>query len=175
MRTVKYLFVISIVVSALASCLKIKELSPVPHIEFTSFSVFDTTDILNNRYKAGKLQFYFEDGDGDVGLETAESVENDTSNLFFTLFRKSGNTMVEVTDKNDLMKPASYRIPYMERTGQNKILKGTVSVIFLYTFYEPGDSNIIKYDFYITDRSDNTSNIVSTCEIPLSLEGIYKN
>lgn len=175
MKIVKHLFIILLVVSVLASCLKIEELSPVPHIEFTSFTVFDTTDILENRYKAGKLQFYFEDGDGNVGLQTAESVENDTTNLFFTLYRKSGNGMIEVTDTNDLMKPSSYRIPYMERTGQNKILKGTISVTFLYTFYEPGDSNIIKYDFYITDRSDNMSNTVSTCEIPLSLEGTYKN
>jgi len=181
MRTLRYLSMFLLVGSALTSCLKIESLSPVPHIEFTSFTVFDTTDILNNAYKAGRLKFYFEDGDGDLGIKTAESAESDevsvvdTTNLFFTMFRKVGDSMIEVTDKDDLMKPVSCRIPYMERNGQNKILKGTVSVTFLYTFYEPSDSSIIRYDFYIKDRSDNYSDTVSTCEIPVSLNGLYKD
>jgi hypothetical protein len=82
--------------------------------------------------------------------------------------------MVQVPE-NDPLKPSSYRIPYMERLGQNKILKGTISVTFLYTFYDPKENNIIKYDFKIKDRASNESNTVSTCEIPLSVNGIYIN
>jgi hypothetical protein len=54
-------------------------------------------------------------------------------------------------------------------------LKGTISVTFLYTLYKPGDASIIRYDFFIRDRADNVSNTVSTCEIPLSVNGLYKN
>ncbi|MCX6321956.1 MAG: hypothetical protein NTX93_09190 [Bacteroidia bacterium] len=174
MRTIKYLFIILITALTLGSCRKIVQLSAVPHIEFTSFTVFDTLDILGNSIKGGRLKFYFEDGDGDLGLEEPTGNQTDSTNMFFTLFRKTGGNMVPAPD-NDPLKPSSYRIPYMERLGQNKILKGTISVTFLYTFYKPGDSNIIRYDFFIKDRADNKSNTVSTCEIPLSVNGLYEN
>ena len=45
----------------------------------------------------------------------------------------------------------------MERLGQNKILKGTISVTFLYRLILPADT--IKYDFYIKDRAYNVSNV----------------
>ena len=72
---------------------------------------------------------------------------------------------------NDPLMPSSYRIPYMEREGQNKILKGTIDVTFLYLFYNPADT--IKYDFYIKDRALNESNIVSTNEIILGQNNTY--
>jgi hypothetical protein len=72
---------------------------------------------------------------------------------------------------NDPLKPSSYRIPYMERLGQNKILRGTISVTFLYLFYSPTDT--IRYDFYIMDRAMNESNVASTSEIVISVNGIY--
>ena len=174
MRKFKYPVIILILVLALGSCRKIEQLSPKPHIEFTSFTVFDTVDILGNSAKGGRLRLYFEDGDGDLGLEVPSGNQTDTTNMFLTLFRKTGENRVQATD-NDPLKPSPYRIPYMERLGQNKILKGTISVTFLYTFYDPRDSDIISYDLFIKDRAENKSNIVSTCEIPLSVNGIYKN
>jgi hypothetical protein len=174
MRRVIQIVFILIAILAMSSCRKIEHLSSIPHIEFTSFTVFDTIDILNNPLKAGRLKFNFEDGDGDLGLESPQiSGVLDSTNLFFMLYRKKGGTMVEVLDSTDLMKPNSYRIPYMERLGQNKILKGTISVVFLYTFYAPKDSSIIRYDFFIKDRAENVSDTASTSEIPLSLNGLY--
>ena len=80
--------------------------------------------------------------------------------------------MVVSSDKNDPLRPySSYRIPYMERLGQNKILKGTISVTFLYQDYSPADT--IKYDFYIKDRALNESNMESTSEIIISDNNIY--
>ncbi len=78
--------------------------------------------------------------------------------------------MVPAPD-NDPLKPSDYRIPYLERLGQNKILKGTISVTFLYLFYSPADT--IRYDFYLKDRAENLSNTVSTSEIILSENGTY--
>jgi hypothetical protein len=171
MRKFSYLFLITIIIPALNSCHKVEQISSVPYIEYRSFTIFDTTDILGNASKGGRLRFYFEDGDGDMGLDTPSSTQTDTTNLFFTLYRKTDGAMVAASD-NDILKPSAYRIPYMERTGQNKILKGTISVTFLYLFYNEGDT--IKYDFYIQDRSLNNSNEVSTGEIVLSVNGIYK-
>jgi hypothetical protein len=171
MRRLKFpvLFLMALM---LGSCHKIVQLPDTPYIKFTSFAVFDTADILGNDCKGGRLKFYFEDGDGDLGLNAAESGGTDTTNLYFTLYRKTHGVMTEVPD-NDLMKPAGYRIPYMERTGQNKILKGTITVTFFYEFYNIADSDTFKYRFYIKDRAENYSDTVYTSEIPLSVNSVY--
>lgn len=171
MRTIKNLAIILITIIGLNSCRKIEQVPSVPHIEFRSFAVFDTIDILGNKAKGGRLKFYFEDGDGDLGLDTPGNSQSDTTNLFFTLFRKKGGNIV-AAPSNDPLKPSSYRIPFMERLGVNKILKGTISVTFLYLFNSPGDT--IKYDFYLKDRAMNESNVASTSEIALSFNDIYE-
>jgi hypothetical protein len=170
MRIINYLFTLILVVSALSSCRKIEQLPPVPKIEFTSFAVFDTIDILGNTAKGGRLKFHFEDGDGDLGLKAPSGSQPDTTNMFLTLFRKK-NGIIVPTLSNDPLKPSSYRIPYMERLGLNKILKGTISVTFIYLFYNQNDT--IRYDFYIKDRALNPSNVVSTSDIVLSSNNIY--
>jgi hypothetical protein len=170
MRTIKNLLIIIIIGIALNSCKKIVQLPAEPRIEFTSFAIFDTVDILGNHAKGGRLKFYFEDGDGDLGLAPPNNEQSDTTNLFFTLFRKVGGNMVAASN-NDILRPSSYRIPYMTRLGVNKILKGTISVTFLYLFYSQGDT--IKYDFYIKDRALNESNVASTSEIAISVNNIY--
>ncbi len=157
---------------ALDSCGKIETLPPEPKIEYTSFTVFDTTDLLGNQIKGGKLKFYFEDGDGDLGLDVPdENAETDTINLFVTLFRVN-NGQVSPAPVNDPFAPTGFRIPYMERTGQNKILKGDISVIFFYLFYTQEDT--IRYDFYIKDRAGNSSNTVATSLIPVYFPGVYE-
>ncbi len=169
MKTFKYLSIIALMVP-FASCHKIEQLPPEPKIEFTSFAVFDTVDILGNDAKGGRLKFYFEDGDGDLGLQSPDLGQTDTTNLFFTLFKKSGGIMVPASD-NDPLRPSPYRIPYIDRPGQNKILKGTISVTFFYLFYSENDT--IRYDFYVKDRANNESNTASTSEIELSVNGLY--
>jgi hypothetical protein len=146
-------------------------MSPEPHVEFTNFTVFDTTDILGNRSKGGRLRFHFEDGDGDVGLEAPVSGQIDSTNLFITLNRKVDGVMVPA-EPNDPLTPSKYRIPYMEKLGRDKILKGTISITFLYLFYSPSDT--ISYDFYLKDRALNTSNVATTTEIALSTNKTYK-
>ncbi|HLN21178.1 MAG TPA: hypothetical protein VK213_08825 [Bacteroidales bacterium] len=166
----KKLLLLAFLIVLAASCRKIETLSTVPHIEFRNFEIFDTIDILGNRAKGGRLKFYFEDGDGDVGLHPPDKAENDTNDLRLSLYRKQGGVIVPALP-NDPLRPSSYRIPYIEREGQNKIVKGTVAVTILYLFYAPSDT--IIYEFYIVDRSKNKSNIVTTKEIPVFTNGIY--
>jgi hypothetical protein len=166
----KYLAIVVFISLIVASCGKIEKLPPEPSIKFTSFEVFDTLDLLGNSYKGGRLKFHFQDGDGDLGLLQPEQGSTaDSINLFFSLLRRQGGTLAPAAD-TDPLKPSNYRIPYMERLGQNKILKGIVSVTFLYLFGTPNDT--IKYEFYIKDRAGHESNSVSTCEIALKVNGI---
>ena len=155
---------------ALGSCRKIEQLPARPSIEFTSFTIFDTTDILGNSAKGGRLKFYFEDGDGNLGAQDPIGNQTDSTNMFFTLFRKVGGKMV-LAPANDPLRPSDYRIPYMVRLGQNKILKGTISVTFFYLFYTRADT--IMYTFHIKDRAQNDSNVASTGEIIVSVNNVY--
>ena len=173
MRIFRYIIPAAILAMALVSCGKILSLPDTPHIEFTSFAVFDTTDILGNDCKGGRLKFYFEDGDGDLGLDAPDDGYPDSVNMFFTLYRKSGN-IFSVVPEDDPLDPSDYRIPYIRTTGQNKILKGTISVTFLYLFYEPENTDTIKYEFSIKDRAQNFSETVTTAEIHLSVNGTYQ-
>lgn len=167
MRFIKYTVIAVLILIFFPSCTKIEKLSPVPAITFTSFQVFDTTDILGNVAKGGRLKFHFEDGDGDLGLDPPDGFSGgDTTNLFFRLLRKTNGSFSEAS-ANDPLDPSDYRIPYMERLGQNKILKGTVSVTFLYLFYTPADT--IKYRFWIKDRADHLSDTITTCQITINL------
>jgi hypothetical protein len=171
MKKITFLSTVIIVIVMMASCHKIEHLSSVPHIEYTSFKIFDTTDILGNISKGGRLKFHFEDGDGDLGLATPRGDSlADTTNLFLTLFRKKDGIMTPAAS-NDILYLSPYRIPYMARVGQNKILKGTVSVTFLYLFYTPADT--IRYDFHIIDRAQNVSNVASTNEIVIATNKTY--
>jgi hypothetical protein len=171
MRINNYKVLVLIVLLPLGSCTKIEHISPVPSIRFNSFTIFDTLDILGNKSKGGKLNFFFEDGDGDIGLNVPSADQADSTNLFFTLYRKTDGIMIPAA-KNDPLYPSEYRIPYMVRLGQNKILRGTVSVTFLYLFYSPTDT--IKYDFKIKDRALHESNVAFTSEIIISTNNTYK-
>lgn len=169
MQKLKYPVNLLLLILLAGSCGKIEHLSPVPRIEFTSFAVFDTVDPLGNDAKAGRLKFYFEDGDGNIGLREPTGDEADTNNLFLVLNRKTNGVMNPAPD-DDPLKPSDYRIPYMERLGQNKITKGEIAVTILYLFYSENDT--ISYDFYLKDRDNNESNTATTCEIVLSENGI---
>jgi hypothetical protein len=170
MRIFKYTVFVFPALFFLGSCHKIEQISPIPNISFTSFTIFDTTDIIGNQSKAGKLSFFFEDGDGDIGLNPPNGSQTDSTNLFLTLYRKTNGVMVPA-EPGDPLYPSSYRIPYMVRLGQNKILRGTINVTLLYLFYSPTDT--IKYDFYIEDRALHNSNLASTSEIVIATNKVY--
>jgi len=158
------LIVTGVIMAFSLSCQKVESISEIPHIEFKSFELRDTIDILGNPGKIGELIFKFEDGDGDIGLEQPDSISSDNTsyNLFFTLYEKIEGQFQKV-DEDDLETPLNYRIPYIENIGQNKTLKGEVKVEFYYYLLMLYDT--IKYEFYIVDRALNESNVETTTEI----------
>jgi hypothetical protein len=170
MRSLRYPILAGVIFIFIFSCTKIEKMPAIPLIEFRTFEVFDSTDILGNEVKSGRLRFYFQDGDGDLGLEAPDNIllGVDTVNLFLKLYRKNGGEYTEALP-DDPIYPSGYRIPYMIRLGQNKLLKGTITVTMLYYGYVPSDT--IKYDLYIKDRADHHSNTITTCEIVLKNTG----
>ena len=166
-RSIFILFAATVIMAG--SCKPVGNLPDEPSIEFRTFTIYDTIDILGNPAKAGTLKFYFEDGDGDLGLDAPSPSGGDPeSNLFLRLYRKSGNQF-ELAGPTDPLYPSNYRIPYLEAEGQNKILKGTIEVTLIYFLYSPGDT--LYYDFWIRDRGGHESNTDSTCVFILGENG----
>lgn len=168
MKSLNYPVLVVLALLLAASCSKIQVLSDIPSIRFTDFKIYDTTDALDNIVKGGTLSFYFEDGDGDLGLQPPADSQSDSINLFLTLYRvKDGKS--SVAPDTDPLTPTGFRIPFL--TDQNKILKGTIEVDFTYLFYTNQDT--IRYNFYVRDRAGHVSNIDSTGIIPVAVNGIY--
>jgi hypothetical protein len=171
MKRVIFAGLLMIIPFFIFSCVKVEKYPAKPDITFTSFQAFDYVDTLGNQDRAGRLKFYFIDGDGDLGLDPPTSPGQDSTNLFFKLYRVSNGVLTPAAD-NDVLKPSDYRIPYLQRVGQSMALKGTISITFIYLFYSSADT--IEYEFYIKDRAGNVSNTITTCVIPLVVDTICK-
>jgi hypothetical protein len=161
MKRVILIQVLAVLILAFA-CEGPERLPAEPRIEFRALSQFDTIDpLLGNTVKAGKITFYFEDGDGDLGVDPPPTPGPEPSgNLFLKLYRKTDGVF-ELATPGDPLYPSEYRIPYLETGGQNKILKGTIDVTIMYILYNTPDT--LYYDFWIKDRAGNESNTASTC------------
>jgi len=156
--------IVVLLVLELLSCSGIETLPVIPYIEFKEFTLSEDVDDLGNKILSGLLLFTFQDGDGDVGLHEPDTImPGDTSNfnLFFTLYEKIEGEYIEVPEE-ELGAPLYYRIPFIEREGQNKTLKGDIEVEFEYLEIE---YDTIRYSFYILDRQLHKSNVDTTPDI----------
>ena len=148
-----------------SSCDKLTSYPATPSIDYDSYKLVDTVDdpTLRNPIKMLEVTFKFVDGDGD--LFTADT---SVRSLFLTFYQKINGDFVKVPDSTLFTKPA-ISFPYsslMDRTGQNKTQKGTIT--FDYPFYYPMPFDTIEMEFYITDLAGNKSNVVKIPkEIPL--------
>ena len=155
---VRIFILVFLLAGMLASCEEIRTYPDTPEVKYKSFSLFRTTDILGNEILLGKLEFDFTDGDGNLGIEQPENSELPDSlkyNLYLSLFSLESGVFQKKEDITSL----NFRIPYIERTGQNKTLKGAIIVDLE---YKKIDYDTLFYTFYIVDRDFNKSNIDST-------------
>jgi len=164
MKSIHYI-ILFLFTLLLPGCPDIEVIPETPEIEFLSFTITEDVDDLGNDILVGELVFSFQDGDGDIGLPEPDTViagDSTQYNLFFTMYKKIEGDYIKL-DEDELGAPLFYRIPYIEpREGQNKILRGEISINFEYPVIK---YDTIKYDFYITDRSLHKSNIESTTDI----------
>ena len=150
---------------ALAGCPTPKTLPDVPRVEYKSFILEEKINALNQEILTGTLTFDFEDGDGDIGFEAIyDSIYAPDSvkyNLFLTLHEMANGVYREV-DTSELLSPPYYRIPPLDRDGQNKTLKGEITVdIEHFTI----DYDTLRYSFYLMDQAFHRSNVDTTDEI----------
>lgn len=162
MKTIAVLtFLLSL---TLISCKKIEVYPDEPQISFVQVLVRDSTDVLDNPVKFVKLTFEVIDGDGNIGLEEADTIgpfHRDSQyyyNLFIREYEKVGEEYIEVTDTKF---PRNYRIPDLTPEGQNKTLKASIDVEMEYRYSNanPLPFSEFKYFYYLVDRDLNKSNV----------------
>ncbi len=167
--------VLAFFIIIITACVETTPVSVIPEVTFESLEVSPGYDSLGNSVKRVVLQFDFIDGDADIGI--SEGIASDTTlpdeerhNVFLIPFYKEDNEYLPI--ELDTTFPNNfYIIPYNEklnRVGQNKTIKGTVKLNI--DFLSDPEFDTLKYDFYIRDRSGNTSNVEETEDF--SLKGI---
>ena len=166
----RFYIVLLFIFSVLIACEKIQTVSPVPAIDFKEFTLVDVSDTSEFLNFEGELVFSFVDGDGDIGLYPYDLLNEDSTdkyNFFLLPYRKVDTQYIEI-DLDEYEVPPFYRILHnekMDRVGQNKTLKGDISLKIQYPEEKPYESNTIKYEFYIIDRAGNQSNTETTTDI----------
>jgi hypothetical protein len=166
----KLVLLIGVLLAVAYSCVETKPVSTIPQITFKSFKLFEAIDTsLGNHILRGVLEFSFIDGDADIGLDgeinTADTIDEDNYNLFLIPYQKIDTNYYLIVLDTLLPKPY-FRITHdvkMDRVGQNKTLKGNITVNIDYYIVPQYDT--MRYDFYILDRAKNKSNIESTTDI----------
>lgn len=153
----RFLTVVAILVALfLQSCQKEDSLPVTPSIEFKSLEKFAT---VSAGFDSLVLTFAFEDGDGDIGFPESDTSSRD---IFVKLFEKQNGVFVPIVFTDTLL--FTYRMPYLEPTGNNSSLKGDVIISYLgYLLGVPNDT--VRYELYIKDRAGHISNTITTSEV----------
>lgn len=156
-------FIILILIAILFSfCGEVEKVPTTPKLEFLESRVVDTLDALDNLGKRIELEVYLVDGDGNIGLYSYDTVPpSDTSKFYITEYRKEDG----VFEPYEYDEPLSFRLPYLQPTGQDKTLKCTIRVDLFYPDTLVSQIDTLRYDLYVVDRSRNKSNVVSSQEI----------
>lgn len=152
-----------IVVSAIVftSCEAFEEVSDVPEISFKSYTPY-LADTLDLTVQAGELVFDFQDGNADFGADTI--VRPDLKvNLWLIPFQKLNGVYDSIDAETYGRKYTITQHERLDRSGQNKTIRGEVKVQIYYFLPPPYDT--IKYEFFIVDRYGNKSNVESTTDI----------
>ena len=157
-----FFFMVSILI--VTSCTKDEKYSIVPRIQYISIDKIANESGIDNK---ANLTFYFEDGDGDLGLsDTTEDLKPpfDTAsvyhyNFFINYFEKQDGEFIKV----ELPAEQNARIPRLSNNTPESI-NGEITVeIFINNIVSPYDT--VRFEFYILDRALHKSNIITTPEM----------
>ncbi|HMM11519.1 MAG TPA: hypothetical protein PKE03_05440 [Bacteroidales bacterium] len=142
------------------SCRKFEEFPPEPEIAFSDFKVVVTPT--GGFTGKGRLYISYRDGDGDIGLEQADTMApfqpggDFYYNLKIRFFERRNGVMVEQTNQN-----FSARIPPLIPKNQKRSIKGIIE--YELDVYNPNSSHdTIQYRIRLADRALNISNEVTT-------------
>lgn len=156
------LFLVGMVVLMLvlhSSCRKFEEYPPEPQITFNDFLLYLNPE--TGITEIGVLSVQYIDGDGDIGLDQADTLEPYQPggefhyNFKVRYFEQQYGQLVEV--------PVNFnaRIPPLIPKDQNRSIKGIIEQE-MYVYNPASDFDTIQFKVQLIDRALNISNEVST-------------
>jgi len=141
----------------LCACKKPVRYSVIPKIRFISFEKL--------QQEKGKLTFYFQDGDGDIGLDDWQTMPPYNYNFFCSYYEKQNGVFVKVDsilDPKGEMYPFNLnaRIPRLSTLPEESI-DGEIAIVFSPSYFDSFSpySDTVSLEFYILDRQLNKSNV----------------
>ena len=147
-KTIVFMFTLCLFLA----CEKVEEHSDIPEIKLKKFDAqIEETALEPTLF--GKLTFSFIDGDGDIGFsENSDTI--DDNNIVDVLIKEYNPDGILITDT-----VGPFYLPYFKESSYKKSLKGDILINI------PRREQSIDtayYEFYIIDRKNHQSNIVTT-------------
>ena len=162
MKNIGIGFLVMILAAACFGCRHEPKYSEVPHIEFVSIEKIDDGTGHDNQ---AELTVYFQDGDGDIGLDETDknpvfAVDSPYYyNFFINLYEKQDGNWVEL----ELPTPLHARIPHLSNAVPESI-EGTISITtFINNPYSTYDT--VRLTCWLVDRALHHSDTITTPEI----------
>jgi len=157
-----FLVLILFLSTVLSGCHREPKYSEIPHIEFVSLEKVDDG---TGHDSQATLTIYFQDGDGDIGLD-----ENDDYgvfavdspyyyNFFIDFYEKQHGEWVKI----ELPTPLHARVPYLSEEDSESI-EGTISILtYINNPYSTYDT--VRLTCWLVDRALHHSDTINTPEI----------
>lgn len=151
------------IVCSFFGCKEKEDDNPVPRIFRESY---EKRADQSGRDTAVLIRFTFIDGDGNVGLTQSDTVAPMDRNLFVDYYQKENGVFkkIVIPHSDDTLNFNS-RIPELDPGYLGKTIRGEVE---LSVNVAVALRDTIRFDYYITDRDLNRSNILSTGEVILN-------
>jgi len=158
----KKLAYIVLLAALLCSCHRPEPFSEVPYIEFVRLEKVDDGSGVDNQ---ANLIIYFQDGDGDVGLDDADTtgVFSKDSLYYYNFFINYYEKQNGVWELVELPTPLHARIPRLSDNLPESI-EGEITILtYINNYFSSFDT--IKLSCCMYDRALHQSNIIETPEI----------
>lgn len=167
----KFLIVISLL-SIIGACNPDDEpeYSPIPSLIFKEavFNREDNNGLIEDSYN---VVFEYIDGDGDIGMREDEEFLPNSDSIKHVLFvdyfeqNKNGVFVRNACALGSDTATKKYRLPIITPPGNNKAIRGEISVKVLPCPVPLDTTKVIRFEMYIYDRALNRSNTVRSEDI----------
>ena len=154
--------IVFLLVIATFSCRREPKYSIVPHIEFVSLEKVDNG---TGHDSQAELTIYFQDGDGDIGLDNTDrdSVFRVDSpyyyNFFIDFYEKQQGEWVKI----DLPTPLHSRVPHLSDNVPESIEGKLTILTYVNNPFSPYDT--VRLTCWLVDRALHHSDTIVTPEI----------
>ncbi len=172
LRSIRLIGLLILLVTAI-SCKKDPGYDLEPKITFVSISkTIEFDDTLQSNIDVIRIAVQFEDGDGDLGMDINQSIQEDDefkNNYHYKVFKKVNGIFEPLDTLFGRFEPLAPTVDYQGPIDGELVFNTSLSHADIPPIEEPNTkyfyNDTIKYVVSVIDRAHNKSNEVETGEI----------